>query len=243
DTGDEELAFRAKPHTAAINGEWRLAQRLRGSSTVDHIDIAFARLHRQPDARKSGNCTRGRTRRVDDGSCGQPAPARQRHRSNGLPDHLKARNRVREILNPRRTGRRSKEGCQAHWIDPTLTRGAEAATRHALSRKPGKSLAQRFRVEQVNIGAVRALRLDIRPENVDPVSRGEDQIALLSKADIGIGPESIFQTPEKVDHDLRHQNVLRRRELLTHTTGRTGSAAGGKRRVLLNDNDSAAIEG
>jgi hypothetical protein len=90
---------------------------------------------------------------------------------------------------------------------------------------------------------VRALRLDIRPENVDPVSRGEDQIALLSKADIGIGPESIFQTPEKVDHDLRHQNVLRRRELLTHTTGRTGSAAGGKRRVLLNDNDSAAIEG
>ncbi len=240
---DEMPSLGTKIDARNIDGKRRLVQSLAGGGAIEHIDVTFACGNGQVDPGHGGERTGAGAGGVDQGADLQAATAFQVERGDEamLPpdaDHL-----ILYELSAVRQGFLAEEGHQRLRIEPTFARPAESAGRQPACLEPGKILPELLRAEKGYIGTMRFLRLDVCCKDWKARSGGEQQIPLLAKADIGIGPESIFQTPEKVDHDLRHQNVLRRRELLTHTTGRTGSAAGGKRRVLLNDNDSAAIEG
>ena len=83
-------------------------------------------------------------------------------------------------------------------VEPALAGAAEGAGGDAFRRQPGKALCQRVGILEQNVGALGDLRFVVGFQDRQPGLAGQDQIAALAKADIGVSAELFLQPPEQV---------------------------------------------
>src|SRR4029077_16993163 len=123
------------------------------------------------------------------------------------------------------------------WIEPALAALSEAAACHPLDRDPWEARGETLSVEQRDIRPEPPLQRDIGAHDLSTLLAGQDQIALLAKADSGIAPMLLLQSTDQPEPVLRQEDVLLRRELLADAAAgqrRAGPAVG---RIALDDQD------
>jgi hypothetical protein len=81
-------------------------------------------------------------------------------------------------------------------VEPALAAAAIGAGGDAFGRQPGKAPRERRGVLQHDVGAFADLDGVIGGEHRQAVVGGEDEIAVLAEADVGVGAELFFQPPE-----------------------------------------------
>jgi hypothetical protein len=124
-------------------------------------------------------------------------------------------------------------------VEPALAAAAVGAGGDPLGRQPGEAAGERVGVLEHDVGAFGQLRLMVGLEDRQAALAGQDQIAALAKADVGIGTELLLEPPEQLQRELRQPDVLRDRELLPDG----GAGQGGRRmselRVALDQRNGA----
>src|SRR5262249_25428610 len=82
-------------------------------------------------------------------------------------------------------------------VEPALPRGAEGAGGHALDRQPGEPARQLDGIKERYVGAMDLLKRDILRQQRAAVLAGQDEIALLAEAHVGLGSEHGLQLPDQ----------------------------------------------
>src|SRR4029079_2174036 len=106
-----------------------------------------------------------------------------------------------------------------------------------LGRQPRELPGEPLSIEQHIVGAVRHLNSVVLFEDRLAVLGGEDQIALLAEAHIGVRSEFLLEMAQNVEPEFRQADILRRRELLADTAATAGGAAIGIAGVALDQRD------
>jgi hypothetical protein len=102
---------------------------------------------------------------------------------------------------------------QGMRVEPALAGPAISARDDAFRRHPGKRRC-RFGILEHNVSAFGNLRNMVGLKHRQAVIGGEDQIAALAKADIGIGAELVLEPAKEPERKLRQADVFRNGELL-----------------------------
>ena len=91
-------------------------------------------------------------------------------------------------------------------------------------------------------GSFRPLHLVVRPQDLRTGVAGQEEVAALLQLHVGLltfDLKDLAQGLEEGDAELRHADVLRRRELLPNRAGRARRGTGLVAGVALNDTDTA----
>jgi len=79
----------------------------------------------------------------------------------------------------------------------------------------------------------------IGPQHRQALLAGQDQIAALAEADVGIGSEFLLQPPEQAERELRQADVFGDGELLADRGGRQSGGRMGELRIALDQRDGS----
>ena len=167
-----------EPHAGRIDGQRRAMQRVRRLAAVDDVDVALARLDRQPQARQRGQLARPGAGRIDQRAAGDAAAARQPYRLDAGA-RFDAGDVVMQDRDAALLRRFAEQRGEARRIEPALARSAEAAGGHAVRREPGEQPCQplRRRATRCRRPWTAAGRRSRRAAPASPASPGSDSPA------------------------------------------------------------------
>ena len=176
-------AFGAEVHAARVDDQ-RAAGRERRAAHMEHA--ALARLHRQLDAGAARQrCGAGAggidQRAAGDAACHRPAhtPARCR------PLRSRCTDPRLPVLGAERDGLAPQRHHQRVGVEPAFAAQAQRGAGQVVAVQPGKALAQRLGVEQLHLGAQRALRAVVGLQLRQAGRAGQEQVAGLVPAQVG----------------------------------------------------------
>ncbi len=242
DRPDERPTLGAEPRPGRIDHQGVIRGRI---GSRKHKDTPPPRLHRERDPGHRCDLPGPGTGGVHERAAENGGPVIEFGGGDAAVGRSQADDGRRADLDTQRHGLAPEGAGQAVAVEPTLARTTEGPEGDPLGRHPGEPVVEIARLEELDVGALGTLDRVHLAEGRCMGRRGQVQVAALHEADIDrpltIDREMCADVAKEREPELRHPDVLGRRELLTDGTRRQRRRRLSVGRVALDDDD-ATIE-
>ena len=206
--GNEARTLGAQPDARRVDDQGAAGQACR---RVEHEDVALLRAHRQGQAERCGQRRTPGAGRNQHGVAGMRLAARIAHRVHAVAGRIeRQRVGVHEACTAGPCF--AAEGrVQGRAVEPAFAAHAMRGQDQTVGREPGPPRTQGRRIEQLDLGAVRALQGMVGAQLRRPCRAGQVQVAGLDQADRGslaIDGEFVTDAAQEVDAGLRSAMLI-----------------------------------